>query len=94
MSDVISCVYLFKAGTGLKVVLDVQPQEYLESHDSEDLGIKFQAHHWIEPAVLKDKGLGFAPGYHYQIALQQKEVITSQYVKYVKFLPPIARVDL
>lgn len=69
---------LFKAGTGLKLILDVQPEEYLENHESEDLGIKFQAHLPSEPPVLKDKGLGFAPGYHYQIALQQREVSRLQ----------------
>lgn len=58
----------------MKLVLDVQPEEYLENHESEDLGIKFQAHYPSEPPILKDKGMGFAPGYHYQIALQQREV--------------------
>ena len=61
-------------GNGLQVVLYDEEKDYIETHDSEDLGFKFLAHAPIEPPFLKELGFGLAPGYHYLIALRQREV--------------------
>ena len=68
---------LYTTGNGLKLLLYDEEDEYIESHDSEDLGVKFLPHPHIEPPFLKELGFGAAPGYHYQIALQQREVTQS-----------------
>ncbi|XP_067951695.1 acid-sensing ion channel 1C-like [Watersipora subatra] len=67
---------LLKAGSGngLEMVLYDEEDDYIESKDSEDLGFKFLAHSPIEPPFLKELGFGLAPGFHYLIALQQREI--------------------
>ena len=58
----------------MELFLYVEADEYIETDHSEDLGVKFLAHSPIEPPFLKELGYGLAPGYHYLIALQQREV--------------------
>ena len=48
--------------------------EYIETFDTDDLGIKFLPHSPEEPPFLKELGFGLAPGYHYLIGLKEKEV--------------------
>lgn len=58
----------------MKLILYDEEDEYIETSDSEDLGFKFLAHDPTEPPFLKEMGFGLAPGYHYLIALRQREV--------------------
>lgn len=69
-TSAISC----SKGNGLKLILYDEEDEYIETSDSEDLGFKFLAHDPTEPPFLKEMGFGLAPGYHYLIALRQREV--------------------
>ena len=72
----------------MELFLYVEADEYIETDHSEDLGVKFLAHSPIEPPFLKELGYGLAPGYHYLIALQQREVraesITHIYTLHVQ----------
>jgi len=62
---------------GLQVVLYDESDEYIETDNSEDLGFKFLPHSPEEPPFLKELGFGLAPGFHYLIAMQQREVCTN-----------------
>lgn len=65
---------LCNAGNGLKLLLDVERSEYVETYHSDNIGIKFLAHSPMEPPNMHEQGYGLAPGHHYLIALHQKEV--------------------
>ena len=68
-------------GNGLRVVLYDEAEEYIESKNSDDLGFKFLAHSSVEPPFLKELGGGLAPGFHYLIALREKEVSLPKYIE-------------
>ena len=67
----------------MTLILYDEEDEYIETSRSDDLGFKFLAHDPIEPPFLKELGFGLAPGFHYLIALRQREVtgaVTSKSV--------------
>ena len=47
---------------------------YTPTIHSEDLGVKFLPHSHFEPPFLKELGSGLAPGFHYLIANNEREV--------------------
>ncbi|XP_067942103.1 acid-sensing ion channel 1C-like isoform X2 [Watersipora subatra] len=62
------------SGNGLYLVLYDEEIEYIETKNTDDLGIKFLPHAQHEPPFLKELGFGFAPGFHYLVTLKQKEI--------------------
>ena len=61
-------------GNGLYLVLYDEEIEYIETFDTDDLGIKFLPHSPEEPPFLKELGFGFAQSYHYLIGLKERKV--------------------
>ena len=59
------------------MILYDEESEYIESKEAEDLGFKFLAHDPTEPPFLKELGFGLAPGFHYLIALREREVCVT-----------------
>jgi len=74
LSDINPIELSTRAGNGLKLVLYDEEDEYIEIDGADDLGIKFQPHHFTEPPFMKEMGYGLAPGFHYLIALKEREV--------------------
>ena len=70
---IIICLLLL-AGNGLQLVLYNEEEEYIHTVHSEDLRVKFLPHSHFEPPFLKELGSGLAPGFHYLIAINEREV--------------------
>ncbi|XP_070537189.1 acid-sensing ion channel 1C-like [Ptychodera flava] len=73
------------AGNGLKLILDIELEEYTPSNDldgdSMDAGLKILIHPTNEPPYVKELGFALTPGYHSFISMK-KELITGLPVPY------------
>jgi len=66
------------AANGLKLVINIQEEEYTPSNDldgaAEDAGIKWMLHHPSEPPYVKELGHGAGPGHHTFVAVRHEQI--------------------
>ena len=74
-----NCYFFCPAANGLKLLLDIQEEEYIPSNDLDggaaDAGIRFMIHDPTEPPYIKEYGISASPGQHVFVSMKHEKVI-------------------